>query len=79
MRQYSDRERSSALASRARSCHRLGGTRSFSSSVFFSVSGGMADLRKKRPSRAGGKLGTVGNRTGGETTPGGGRRWDGQS
>lgn len=36
MRQYSDSDRSSAAASFARSVQRLGGTRSFSSSVHFS-------------------------------------------
>lgn len=37
MRQYSDSERSSAAASFARSVQSLGGTRSFSSSVHFSL------------------------------------------
>lgn len=73
MRQYSDSERSSAAASLARSCQRLGGTRSFSSSVFFSASGGMVDLRKKIPTRASAATGR-GNRTSGETTPGGGSK-----
>ena len=36
MRQYSESDRSSAAASFARSVHKLGGTRSFSSSVHFS-------------------------------------------
>ena len=69
MRQYSDRERSSAAASRARSCHRLGGTRSFSSSVFLSASGGMAETseRKDRP-EPGGNSGRL------ETAPAGRRR-----
>ena len=37
MRQYSESDRSSAAASFARSVHKLGGTRSFSSSVHFSL------------------------------------------
>lgn len=37
MRQYSDSERSSAAASFARSVQSLGGTRSLSSSVHFSI------------------------------------------
>lgn len=39
MRQYSETDRSSAAASLARSSHRVGGTRSLSSSVFFSAMG----------------------------------------
>lgn len=44
MRQYSDSERSSAAASFARSVQSLGGTRSFSSSVHFSL---MQELPEK--------------------------------
>ena len=49
MRQYSDSERSSEAASLARSVQSPGGTRSFSSSVHFSVV--MRHPTKRRPAR----------------------------